>query len=414
MAQSREQDISTRMEVLTLRERVLRLRKNRHSLHSLHGLDFGIMKDKGTYLWLKPDQSEEFGLGVLTLCDIVVNQHGRNNLLAGQALIAVLTSGFQAPKDLLHAVRKRIDSDHTLIPLKYAGGQFQTTACYADQHGEIVANLNSLHRNNVESEHRQPGAFKQRAKLINSMPVHDHILTSVCTYVFALSIKAVTSPDRAMEHALRLIGHRTGGMRPRELIYPPYEVTDSFCKAVINLIQQCHFLKYTLVLMYLSLHDASEAPWKSNVAHLGRSLEGAGLGIYNQIRDDLVAPGEVPLADLIILRSDMLNYKLATEDAEKLGDFAPFVRFLNMPQAHFFQAGNFQLLIPFMRGYFEVVKPSNNHLHVSESYKNERMRQFGKQWAEKIKARGSTQGLYRTYKHHNQRDEELDSTDSSE
>lgn len=115
------------------------------------------------------------------------------------------------------------------------------------------------------------------------------------------------------------------------------------------------------------------------VVNLGRIIEEAGVRVYTLICDHFVIPAAAPLA-LLIFSTDLLAFEMAEKQAKKLGVLAPFVQFLDMPESSFFETGKFPFLVLFMRGYFEVVMPSNNNFKVSAAYRNKRLHRLGKIW----------------------------------
>lgn len=83
--------------------------------------------EQGQTLWIVQNDSTNLGMGLLELCDLVVSEYAENPSLAEQALIAVLVSGFEDPKDLLTAAINRMHSGHVLIPMQFTNGEFQFT-----------------------------------------------------------------------------------------------------------------------------------------------------------------------------------------------------------------------------------------------------------------------------------------------
>lgn len=225
----------------------------------------------------------------------------------------------------------------------------------------------------------EPLAFTQGLELINHVPEAGRIRTAVCAYMFGLAIKAITNSNQAAENALRSMGHHLSRVQHGGIIHDLYQTTDLFAEALLGLIQQGYFLRYVLVLMYLSLVHTTGAPWISMVVRIRKYVEDAGVAVYAQIRDHLVSPQAAPLA-LEVFGSNLVAFEQALDHAEALGVFAPFVRFLDMPQAGYFEAGRFPSLILFMRGYFGVRLPDFHDLIVGQVYENRRLRWLGRIW----------------------------------
>lgn len=60
-------------------------------------------------------------VGIIRLCNVVVHEYGPHLQMAERDLVAILTSSFARPNDLLPAVVTEVGSTRTLNPLRFRG-----------------------------------------------------------------------------------------------------------------------------------------------------------------------------------------------------------------------------------------------------------------------------------------------------
>ncbi len=362
---------------MSLRELALKSRfMSRNASGWFQGVQ--VWKEEGDYFWIHCGQSDNLELGIVGLCNVVALEYGTRPKLAEKALIAVLTSGFSKPAKLLRAVVTEMGSSYTINPLRFYHGVFETSPDASGSAQTCAVDLSRAHGSALRGTIQgAPGGFRRNDVLMADMPEHSELLTAVCAHVFSAAIKVATNGREAADGALRRMQRNQG----RGIIPERSEMSQQFGEGVVCLVQQSYFLRYVVVFMYLSLNHVSGSSWTGMVAHLGRIIEDAGYPVYKLIRDHFVVPAAAPLA-LMIFTTDLLAFKMAAKQAVKLGALAPFVRFLGRPESSFFETGKFPFLVPFMRGYFEVIMPSNN-LKLSAAYRNERLHRLGRRWAKR-------------------------------
>lgn len=349
-----------------------------HSMGS-SPLALKFVREEGDYFWFHCRQSDNLELGIVGLCNIVALEYKTRPKLAEKALIAVLTSGFSDPAGLLQRVVTEIRSNHTINPLRFRGGEFEAFPNASRSAQAFTADLSRTHKSALRGTSLgAPGGFRWSDALMADMPDHQKLLTAVCAYVFSAAITFETNARGAAERS------QVGGLIPERC-----EMSQQFREGVACLVQQSLFLRHVLVFMYLSPYRASDAPWIRVVVSLGRIIEESGVRVFRQIRDYFVIPRAPPLA-LSIFTLDMLAYKQAAQQAEKLGALTPFVRFLCKPNASYFWNGKFQHLVPFMRGYFKVVIPS---MKVSAAFRNERLSKMGESWGEVVLSKAASANM---------------------
>ncbi|CAL8284775.1 unnamed protein product [Merluccius merluccius] len=164
-------------------------------------------------------------------------------------------------------------------------------------------------------------------------------------------------------------------------IHSSLQLSGELVQAMLECIIQSHLVRQTMVRMYLSMQGVTGQAWCTMVTRMGRYMEEAGTAVYSQIRDRLVEPGAAPLACKIFAR-DLRNVDQSLDMALQLGVLAPFVRFLELPEASYFEAGRFTCLVPFLRGHFSVIEPGANELRVNQAHRCARLMRLGKYWAQ--------------------------------